>query len=239
MLRLLLTENPPYHGDCRGMPNLKELKPMLLDERPLDVEEPGWLYEVKFDGSRLMAEFGDGECELRTEEGADATNWFPEIARALAAMKGGPYVTDGEACVLNEMGRSDLDRFQVRALRRGWYEGADPVVYCIFDLLNDGLADLTELPLIERKARLAKLLKEPMPSVIYVNHFDNEAHDINTIVRDAVVPFELEGLVAKRKDSIYTPGVRTRDWVKMTRKGAMPAQRLKHGPTSRDISIGP
>jgi bifunctional non-homologous end joining protein LigD len=82
-----------------------------------------------------------------------------------------------------------------------------------------------ELTLIEREARLASLLKVPPPSVLYVNHFDNEAHDINTIVRDAVVPFELEGLVAKRKESVYRPGVRTADWVKVKRKNATPAQR--------------
>ncbi|MBT2325044.1 hypothetical protein J7E62_22175 [Variovorax paradoxus] len=221
------------------MNHLRDLAPMLLDERPLDVEETGWIYEIKFDGWRLMARFGDGKCELRTRQGANATSWFPEITQALASVEGGPYVTDGEGCVLDEMGRSDFDRFQDRARRRRWYEGADPVVYCVFDLLVDNGTDITQLPLIERKERLAKLLKVPPSSVLYVNHFDNEAHDINSIVRDAVVPFELEGLVAKRKDSVYTPGVRTSNWVKVKRKNAIPAQRLKRGPKSKDISIGP
>lgn len=86
------------------------------------------------------------------------------------------------------------------------------------DRLVDGLTDLTDLPLIERKARLAKLLEKPPPSVLYVNR--------------------LEGLVAKRKDSVYQPGVRTRDWVKVKRKGAIPTERFKRGPKTNYISIG-
>lgn len=211
---------------------------MLLDERPLDVEEPGWVYEIKFDGWRLMAEFGDGKCLLRTRRGANATRWFPEIAGALAGMKGGPYVTDGEGCVLDDMGRSDFGRFQTRALRKGWYEGADPVVYCVFDLLVDKGIDITQLPLIERKKRLAELFETPPPSVLPVHYFDNAENDIRRVFHEEVVLFELEGLVAKRLDSVYTPGTRTSDWVKVRRKTAIAARHFKHGPKSKDISIG-
>jgi bifunctional non-homologous end joining protein LigD len=160
------------------------------------------------------------------------------VARALASVEGGPYVTDGEACVLDDMGRSDFDRFQDRARRRRWYEGADPVTYCVFDLLVDQGLDITQLPLIERKARLAELLENPPNSILFVNHFDNEEHDISGVFREAVVPFELEGLVAKRKDSVYMPGVRTAHWVKVKRRNAIPAQRFERGPKSKDISIG-
>jgi bifunctional non-homologous end joining protein LigD len=221
------------------MSHLQKLSPMLLDERLLDLEEPGWIYEVKYAGWRLMAEFGDGKCLLRTRRGANATRWFPEIASALAGMKGGPYVTDGEGCVLDDMGRSDFDRFQARALRKGWYEGADPVVYCVFDLLVDKGVDITRLPLVERKKRLAELFAAPPPGVLLVHYFDNAEHDIHRVFHEEVVPFELEGLVAKRLDSVYTPGTRTGDWVKVTRKNAIAAQRVRPAPKSKDISIGP
>ncbi|MBT2326249.1 hypothetical protein J7E62_28385 [Variovorax paradoxus] len=187
----------------------------------------------------MLAEFGEGmKTELRTRHGADATKWFPEVVKSLSSIKGGPFVTDGEVCALDHLGRSDFERLQDRASRRRWFPGAAPVTYAVFDLLVDQGVDVTQLPLIERKARLAQLLKVPPLSVLFVNHFDNEAHDINSIVRDAVVPFELEGLVAKRKDSVYRPGARTADWVNVKRKNAIPAQRFKRGPKSKDISIG-
>src|SRR6476659_4887178 len=106
---------------------LEDFPPMLLDERPLPLTAPGWIYEIKYDGYRLTAMFGDGECQLRTRRGADATRWFPEVALALGARRGGPYVTDGEICVFDETGRSNFNRLQARARRRRWFEGCDPV----------------------------------------------------------------------------------------------------------------
>ncbi|MGJ7497181.1 hypothetical protein ACSFA8_19135 [Variovorax sp. RT4R15] len=207
---------------------------MLFDERPFDFGEPGWIYELKFDGYRLLAEFGSGKVKLRTRNGADATRWFPELGRSLQEIEGGPFVTDGEVCVLDELGRSDFDRLQDRASRRRWYEGADPVTYAAFDLLVDKGQDITAAPLLERKAKLADLLTPPLPNILMVGHFEEGGEDL---FKTAVHTLELEGLVAKRMASIYTPGSRTRDWVKVKRKGAIPLQRFQRGSKSKDISI--
>ncbi|MDP9991945.1 bifunctional non-homologous end joining protein LigD [Variovorax boronicumulans] len=196
---------------------------MLLDERPLDLDEPGWIYEIKFDGYRLLAEC-DGGVQLRTRNGADATKWFPEIVSSLAKVKGGQYVIDGEVCVLDELGRSDFNKLQDRARRRRWYEGASPVVYCVFDLLVNRGVDITQQPLIRRKAALAKLFKPAKPGILVVRHFEDQPL---RIFEEAVIPMKLEGLVAKRAASVYQPGVRSSDWVKVKRKGAIPPERFK------------
>ena len=207
---------------------LDTIAPMLLDERPLDLAQPGWLFEIKIDGWRVLAEFGDGACRLKTKSGADATKWFPEISRSLATVPGGPHVVDGEMAVLDELGRADFDRMQTRGLRRRMYEGADLVTYCLFDLLVRAGVSIMDQPLIKRKAALARLLKVPPPRVLLVSHFDPE-DNIRRIFDEAVIPLKLEGLVAKRVDSVYQPGVRTTDWVKVKRKGAIPPGRFRRG----------
>lgn len=199
---------------------------MLLDERPIDHELPGWLYEIKYDGYRLLAEFGNGTCRLKSRNGADATKWFPELYDALSKVSGGPYIVDGEVCVLDDLGRSDFDKLYARARRRRWVEGSDRVTYCVFDLLTVNGSPIMNLPLVERKKHLQTLLSPALQSVLYVDHleehgrqlFDQAAHELN-----------LEGIVAKRGDSVYRPGVRSRDWVKMKikRKGAVPLERFK------------
>ncbi|WGT65016.1 RNA ligase family protein [Variovorax paradoxus] len=205
------------------MLSLDDYPPMLLDERPLDLDQPGWIYELKMDGYRLVAEF-DGAVHLRTRNGTDATKWFPEVAQSLALVKAGECIVDGEVCVLDELGRSDFNQLQDRARRRRRYPGCPDVVYCIFDLLVHRGIDITLQPLLKRKAALAKLLKKPPPSIMYVGHFENGAAQL---FKEAVIPLKLEGLVAKRADSIYQPGVRSSDWVKVKRKGAIPPERFK------------
>lgn len=205
---------------------LARYPPMLLEERPFDLNEPGWIYEIKFDGYRLRAEFGTGKCELRTRNGASATKWFPEVVKSLAAMPGGPHVVDGEVCVLDELGRSDFDKLHDRARRRRWYEGCDVVTFCAFDMLVLKGLDFTQRPLIARKAALKRLLKPPLPHVLYVSHFEDHGQ---ALFDQAVVPLKLEGLIAKRAKSVYQPGVRSSDWVKVKRRGAVPPERFKRG----------
>ncbi len=205
--------------------SLSQISPMLLDERPIDMSAPEWLWQLKHDGYRGLAGVSQGIVELRTRNGAVATTWFPEVARELAKLRGALTVLDGEFVVLDELGRSDFERLHARARRRRLFPGADPVVFCAFDLLVEDGKSLMSQPLETRLARLSKLLRGLQGSVMVLGHF--ESTDAQTIFREAVLPLKLEGLVAKRKDSPYVPGIRSLDWVKVKRKGAIPPQRFK------------
>jgi len=207
------------------MQTFEDLRPMLLDERLLLWGDPAWVYELKFDGYRVLAEFGSGAARLKTRNGADCTAWFPEVARGLAGVKGGPHITDGEMCVvLDEYGRSDFNRLQDRARRRRWYEGADSVTYCVFDLLQENGKDITQLlPLLKRKARMLKRLTG-VPSILPMTHI---AAEQGAELFEMARQLRLEGLVGKRADSVYKPGVRSSDWVKIKRKGAIPPERFR------------
>jgi bifunctional non-homologous end joining protein LigD len=122
---------------------------MLLGERPMAIDHPGWIYETRFEGWRVLAEFGDGACELRTKSNGNATRWFPEITQSLARIEGGPHVADGVLCVFDEHGHSDAGRMQARGTQRRWVEGNDSTIYCVFDLLVVNGRDIRLLPLIE------------------------------------------------------------------------------------------
>ena len=203
---------------------------MLLAERPLPpFAEAGWIYEIKFDGYRLMAGVDNSEVRLMTRNGANATNWFPELIAGLATLNGGPHVLDGEVCVLDEMGRSDFDRLHERARKRRWYKGASPVVFCAFDLLERSGRRLIDMPVETRKAQLQELLTPAPPSTLYVDHLDAaQGHQLFEQAKE----LKLEGLVAKRLGSTYTPGQRSPAWVKVKRKGAVPAERFNRQPKS-------
>jgi bifunctional non-homologous end joining protein LigD len=199
---------------------------MLLTERmvPSPLGRPGWLLEIKADGYRLMAGIQAGTVKLATRNGADATRWFPEVVAGLSKLPGGPHVFDGEVCVLDELGRSDFERLHARARRRRWYEGADQVVFCAFDLLARDGRSIIGLPLEARKAQLREVLTPDLPSVLYVGDFPAEE---GPALFEHAVALKLEGLVAKRLGSAYQPGVRSLDWVKLRVPGSVPPERFK------------
>jgi bifunctional non-homologous end joining protein LigD len=175
---------------------------------------PEWLYELKFDGYRCLTRVEDGRVQLTTKAGTDCTGWYPEVAQALSKLTGGPHVIDAEACVLDDIGRSDFNRLQERSARRRWYDGCDSVTLCAFDLLFENGRNIMALPLVERKARLQRLLSGT-PGVLFVSDLPARAE----LFSQAVEPLELEGVVAKRRASVYAAGVRSADWLKIKRKG--------------------
>jgi ATP-dependent DNA ligase len=185
--------------------------------------DPDWIYEIKHDGYRCLAAVDPGVLDdparvrLRTKGRANCTAWFPEIARGLACIPGGPHIIDGEAAVIGEHGVSDFNALQERARKRRWYKGAPQVTFCAFDLLMQDGQDLTQEPLTERKARLEQLLAcSQNPDVLVVGMLPAEERVFHAMVAAGL---KIEGLVAKRKDSTYRPGQRTDDWVKIKRPG--------------------
>jgi len=201
-------------------PTLDQLSPMLLVERKAIPREAGWLYEIKFDGYRVLASTGS-TARLKSRGGIDATSWFPEVAAAVADMPGGT-ILDGEVCVLDEMGRSDFDRLHARARRKRWYEGADLVVYCVFDVLVDKGKDVRAATLEKRKASLARLLRTHSDRVLHVTGVDD-----GRWLYQSAIDLQLEGVVGKRHGSPYQDGVRSSDWIKVKRPGAVPPERFK------------
>ena len=187
------------------------LAPMEFEEERHPFDHPDWLFEIKYDGYRVLASTGK-EARLTTRRGADATAWFPEVGESLQKLPPG-HVIDGEITVLDDMGRSNFQQVQTRAKARRRQEGLSFVTFCAFDLLVHRGKDGRGWPLKARKEALGRVLA-PKPSAIrYVEHVVGKGKWLF----DQVLEWQLEGMVAKRLDSIYRSGERTRDWLKIKR----------------------
>lgn len=201
-------------------PGLAELCPMLLVERKAFPSSGDWHYEIKYDGYRVLASTGPG-AQLKSRGGIDASKWFPEVTQAVSAMPPGT-VLDGEICVLDDIGRSDFNRLHARARRKGWYEGADPVVYCVFDVLVAKGKDLRSAELEARKATLARMMRRHSPRLLEVTGTED-----GRWLYQSALDLKLEGVVGKRLGSRYHAGERNADWFKLKRPGAVPPERFK------------
>jgi bifunctional non-homologous end joining protein LigD len=171
----------------------------LADAVPLGDE---WLYEVKWDGYRAIASVAGGEAALTSRRGNDLTRRFPDVALALErAVRTPDCVLDGEVCALDEQGRSSFSIMQ---------QGSGPLVYYAFDVLEIDGEPVIDLPLSERRERLAGLVDVRTDAVRLSIAFDD-----GEALFEAAGAQELEGVVAKKRASRYQPGRRTRDWLKV------------------------
>lgn len=204
------------------------LLPMLLDERKQPpTDQSSYIAEPKLDGYRVLGEFGNGRCRLRTRNGADCTLWFPEVVESLAGLMCDTTIVDGEICVLDSIGRSDFDALHARARRRRYAAAGPSVTFCMFDLLSRSAEDVTMLPLLRRKKYLAGVLAPGPQHILYVQHISaaDFPNPISWLYARAL-ELELEGVVGKLANSQYKLGERTPDWFKLKRPGAVPPQRF-------------
>jgi bifunctional non-homologous end joining protein LigD len=180
---------------------LSEIKPMLctLIKEPFD--DPDFLYEVKLDGFRIIAYVQKGKSVLSSRSGLDYTERYASVAKALSALDA-DVILDGELVALNEEGKPDFDALQKN-------NGKNPLVFYTFDILWYKGYNLMDLPLTERKKILSTVIN--FNDVIkYSDDFD-EGIELFELMKKQ----QLEGIVAKRKNSKYEPGNRGKDWLKI------------------------
>jgi bifunctional non-homologous end joining protein LigD len=181
----------------------KRLQPMLatLTDGPFD--DPGWIFEDKYDGFRMVAKIESGKVTLYSRNGQVISRTYIEVASALEGVKGSAVI-DGELVALDENGVSHFQLLQ-NALRR-----KAKLLYCAFDLMFQDGEDLRALPLIERKKRLKAVL--PKHRLVA---FSRHRKTFGTKFFEEAGRKGLEGIMAKRASSKCLSGARTDDWLKI------------------------
>src|SRR4030095_6226036 len=182
----------------------KTVRPMLatLVDQPFD--EPGWLYEIKWDGYRAVAMINKGKVDLLSRNNKSFNEKFYPVADALKKWDINTVI-DGEVVVLNEKGISNFGSLQ------NWRSEADgSLFYYVFDILWLNGYDLKSLPLTRRR----EILKDILPNENIIRLSENFETSATEFLATAS-KMGMEGIMAKREDSVYVEGDRTREWLKI------------------------
>ncbi len=190
--------------DAPLQPMARGLQPMLatLIKEPFD--DPDWIFEVKWDGYRAVAEIRDDGVSLHSRNLISLDRKFSPIVEALRKLKL-DAVLDGEIVVADDQGRPDFQMLQHYPDAGGGH-----LLYCIFDLLYFRGHDLTGLPLLRRKEVLKRILPST-PRIRFSDHVWKEG----ILFYRAAKEKGLEGIIAKHSQSVYEAGRRSRRWLKV------------------------
>jgi bifunctional non-homologous end joining protein LigD len=189
-------------------------EPMLCHTAERAFSSDDWVFELKYDGFRMLAFGGAGQASLRYRSSQDPTERYPEITSAVRALPIPGLVLDGEIVMLDADGKPDFHKLSFRGQLHKTSEIqrtalTAPVTYIVFDLLGAAGFDLRGLPLLARKS----LLRQILPSVGPLRYGDHIPGQGEALLHQ-VVARGLEGVVAKRANSPYR-STRSRDWLKM------------------------
>lgn len=184
-------------------------------DKPFNSEE--WLFEIKWDGYRAIAELNKKQVNLYSRNGLAFNEYYPAVVDELKKLNKN-LVLDGELVVLNENGLPDFQMLQHYSNYRHF-----PLVYYVFDILfNDG-EDITAWPLIDRKELLKKILPSENSIIRYSDHITGDGVAFFEVARKK----QLEGIMAKKINSHYLPGKRSAEWLK-----------IKHHQSDEAIIVG-
>jgi bifunctional non-homologous end joining protein LigD len=207
---LIIRKSDPDGAGRRSPQQQQRYQPMLATLASAEELPTGkdWVFEVKWDGYRALANVRGSEATLVSRNGNDLTGRFLTVAKELAkAVKTPDCVLDGEVCALDEQGRPSFSAMQQA-------KPGTPIVYEVFDLLELDGEPLVDLPLRERRTRLEALLDRRNRTVRLSETFED-----GKALLEAAKQQGLEGIIAKRLDSPYRQGKRTREWLKIKTHG--------------------
>jgi bifunctional non-homologous end joining protein LigD len=187
--------------------------PMLASVAAGPFTAPEWVFEPKLDGYRTIATMNNGSVRLFSRNGIDVTEKYAVVADGMSQQPAGQLVLDGEIIALDEKGKPCFQCLQDYLETMGRKNDRNPtvaIIYYVFDIIYLDGYDLTRVPLNDRKRVLDRVLR-PTETVRLLDYFEGDGEAIYR----AAVAQGLEGVVAKRKDSIYHPGQRSPDWLKV------------------------
>jgi bifunctional non-homologous end joining protein LigD len=180
------------------------IKPMLAQPHDKPFDDKAWVFEIKWDGYRAIAEIRKKEIKFYSRNGLIFSSLYPSIVEELNKMKD-DIVLDGEIVALDDKGKPSFQNLQNHADHPD-----SPLVYYVFDCLSYKGKDITRLPLLERKEILKKVI--PESNILkYADHVDAQGKEFF----ESVVKMGLEGMIAKRADGKYLKGKRGVDWLKV------------------------
>ncbi len=186
----------------------RDYRPMLATLAADVPQGDGWLFEAKWDGYRVIATMRGGEVELRSRNDNPLGERFPTVVKALErSLRTPDCVLDGEVVAVGPDGRATFSAMQQA-------KAGTTYLYVAFDVLEIDGEPLVGLPLTERRARLAKVVDARRGGVQV-----SEAFDDGEVLFEAAEAQRFEGIIAKRVDSTYEPGRRSRAWLKIKTHG--------------------
>ncbi|MHB8085597.1 MAG: DNA ligase D [Dehalococcoidia bacterium] len=210
------TADDPEPGSLPGAsrePFPSSVAPMLAGLAASPPVESGWLFEPKLDGFRALAIIKGGKAKLISRNGLDISSRYPLLIRDLNNQKYNDLILDGEITVLDENGRPCFQCLQdyLRAnMTSDPVAESAPLIYYVFDILYAGGYGLWNVPLIERKKLLGRILLDT-EFVRPVAFFEGDGPSVYR----ASIGQGLEGIMAKRRDSLYEAGRRSHNWLKI------------------------
>jgi bifunctional non-homologous end joining protein LigD len=182
---------------------IEPMKARLVERPP----EGDWIYEIKLDGFRTLAFKNGGSVRLLSRNENDFGEKFPDILAAVKKLAVDDIIMDGEIVALDPQGRSSFQLLQAYDLG----QQKPPLYFYAFDLLRMQGRDLQKMPLLQRKAALAKALKNAPGQIRFSASL---AGDVKKLLQEAR-KLGLEGLMGKRGDSTYEAGRRSGAWIKL------------------------